>query len=356
MGELVMELITAGHEVQWFVAPIDGGHPSVLKARELGVKVYKLPAAPKNYVRLKGIRRSLDRILNGESLLYAQMNRFSPDFLFINQGGTWCGTDEQYAKSLALMRNRYAIIVHLNSHYDSATTEKAIRERRALFANAKTVYFPSKWCQQIAEMQIASPVNNACMFRYPHRFSFEPLPWPENSRVAKIAFVGRLDTFHKGIDLCLESLKIARLGGYCFSCTIYGDGSDLFYLKSLVRYFGLEDMVFFAGHTSDIKNIWLKNEILFLPSRMEGCSVALTEAMGFGRPVITTAVGGAPELIEDGRNGYLALAPEVTLISRKLIEALDNRTLWPQVGYLAYKKIANLFPPKPASIFLRSLN
>lgn len=356
MGELVKELRAAQHQVQWFVAPIDTDHPCVREAHQGGVRICRLPDEPKNYRRLTKLRHRLDKALRGESFLQEQVSRFSPDFLFINQGGTWCGTYGQYAKALATMQQKYAVITHLNSHAEGSRTIADIKARRDLIRHAKAIYFPSKWCRDIAELQIAAPIDNARLFSYPHRYDPEVLDWPESSSIARIAFVGRLDSFHKGLDLGLQALKIAKQAGHRFAFTLYGRGNDFNYLESLVHHFALKDEVHFAGYTDDIRSVWLQNEILFLPSRMEGCAVALTEAMSFGRPVITTTVGGGPEWIEDGETGYLALAPNTDLISAKLIAALQSRDQWLKMGFRAYKKIARLLPPRPASSFLACIS
>ena len=65
----------------------------------------------------------------------------------------------------------------------------------------------------------------------------------------------------------------------------------------------------FLGVRSDTARLMQVADFLVLPSRFEGLSNALLEAMAAGCPVIASAVGGTPELIEDGRTGLL-FAPD----------------------------------------------
>ena len=68
------------------------------------------------------------------------------------------------------------------------------------------------------------------------------------------------------------------------------------------------------GFETDKVKIWKKNVACIMPSRMEGQSLAMLEAMSFGRMIIATAVGDAPRLIKDGETGFLIDAPTFALL------------------------------------------
>lgn len=354
MGALVEELLEVGHSVQWFVAPIDLANPEVARLQARGALVEKLPREPRGYVRAASLRRKVDRLFGGERGLAETVKGFRPDFIYLNQGGTWCGAHGQFFDAIEEFADRFAVICHLN-HHQPAFEPESFRRARWVADHASVLYFPSAWTRHLAETQIAQRIERARAFFYPHRFDFgSAVGFPESPE-ARIAFVGRLDTYHKGLELALLALAQAREEGCEFRFTLYGDGPDRHYLEALVQRLVLQDCVTFAGYSADLPTIWHSNEILLLPSRHEGCAVAMTEAMGFGRPVIATAVGGAPEWVEDGVTGFLAAAPEETLVFGALRRALAQRERWKEMGKAAHLTFKERMPERPARVFLEAL-
>jgi glycosyltransferase involved in cell wall biosynthesis len=354
MGALVEELLEAGHEVQWFVAPIDLAHAEVVRLQARGALVEKLPREPKGYVRAAALRRKIDRVLEGERGLVERVRSFAPDFVYLNQGGTWCGAFGHFAEVLRDFPGRYAVICHLNQ--PSAPFSSEVRRKVGEFVDhANRVFVNSSYMLDLAQRQLARDIPNAWHYHLPHRFSFSaPIRWPELVK-PQLAFVGRLDVHHKGLDVALEAFaRVPRSGQEC-SLSLYGVGPDREYLEGLADYLGVRDRVIFKGQTSDIEKVWHENEILFMPSRHEGCSVAMTEAIGFGRPVIATAVGGAPEWIKDGATGFLAAAPTVGLVTEALRRAVAERSRWREMGEAAHRKFKATMPDRPATVFLEAL-
>jgi len=84
-----------------------------------------------------------------------------------------------------------------------------------------------------------------------------------------------------------------------------GDGPLRERTEQLAREAGVLADMRFLGVRSDTVRLMQAADFLVLPSRFEGLSNALLEAMAAGCPVIASAVGGTPELIEDGRSGLL---------------------------------------------------
>lgn len=91
--------------------------------------------------------------------------------------------------------------------------------------------------------------------------------------------------------------------------TLAGSGSDadVQRLMHLTREYGAEECISFPGWVRDVqKNALLRRAALFfLPSYAEGMPMAILEAMGYGLPVVSTTVGGIPELVQHGKNGFL---------------------------------------------------
>jgi len=86
---------------------------------------------------------------------------------------------------------------------------------------------------------------------------------------------------------------------------IVGDGPLRQELETLMAQLQLQDAVIFTGFQPGPKRYLSIIDVFLLPSLSEGTSMTLLEAMSYGKPSIATAVGGTPEIIEDGRTGKL---------------------------------------------------
>ncbi|MBN3582428.1 glycosyltransferase family 4 protein [Algoriphagus aestuarii] len=120
-----------------------------------------------------------------------------------------------------------------------------------------------------------------------------------------LLFVGRLEE-DKGVFELLEAFHSIYLK-YSFDIKLIfvGDGTSLYDLKKYVQEFNLGDCVSFTGSIFDpilLKQIYLKSDILILPTYHEGFPRVLYEAMIFNVPIITTFVGGIPSLMKNKVN------------------------------------------------------
>lgn len=120
----------------------------------------------------------------------------------------------------------------------------------------------------------------------------------------KIGIVGRI-TGVKNHKLFMECLGILAARDVGFQVSIIGDGELRADIEYLAAEMGLKDQVTFTGWVRDLVPVYAAIDYLFLTSKNEGTPVAIIEAMAAGRIVISTAVGGVPDLIRDGENGFL---------------------------------------------------
>ena len=86
---------------------------------------------------------------------------------------------------------------------------------------------------------------------------------------------------------------------------VVGGGDQFHQLNELIRQLKLQDSVLLTGMRSDSAHCMRAMDIYILPSLYEGFSVTILEAMATGLPVLAGRVGGTPELVQDGVNGYL---------------------------------------------------
>jgi glycosyltransferase involved in cell wall biosynthesis len=112
-------------------------------------------------------------------------------------------------------------------------------------------------------------------------------------------------------------------------------------LRDLVRQLDLERNVRFLGKMEN-ESVWslLKFcEVFCQPSRSEGMSNALLEAMGCGLPCVATAVGGTPEVLEDGRTGYVVPSEDHNAAAARILTLLGDPEHARTMGRLARRVI-----------------
>jgi len=126
---------------------------------------------------------------------------------------------------------------------------------------------------------------------------------PRRRAETSILFVGRVSV-EKGCDCLLRACKRIADQGESFKLYLIGDGDISFFSEMAVK-LGIGNRVFFAGFKRDLNKFLVDSDIFVLPSRGEGLPISLLEAMSCGLPIIATNVGGIPEVVEKGENGFL---------------------------------------------------
>jgi len=121
----------------------------------------------------------------------------------------------------------------------------------------------------------------------------------------------------KGQDTAIEALRLLRAQGidahllligsakFVNRSTRFDNEGYVAGMRRLITAGGLEDHVSWLGERDDIPELMRALDVLLLPSREEPFSRTLIEAMALEVPVLATNVGGPPEIITDGREGYL---------------------------------------------------
>lgn len=156
--------------------------------------------------------------------------------------------------------------------------------------------------------------------------SFHDVPAVPLPDAPRIVCVGRLCN-QKGQLLLIDAVR--RLGdrGMRVELVLAGDGEMRTAIETLVAECGLRDQVRITGWigSEQVRAEILAARALVLPSSSEGLPVVLMEAMALRRPVISTYVGGIPELVRPGENGWLVPAGSAEGLTNA-IEDLLGRT------------------------------
>ena len=114
-----------------------------------------------------------------------------------------------------------------------------------------------------------------------------------------------------------------------------GDGPDRVPAEELARTRGLEKDVLFLGKQNGIREKLGQADLFLLPSRLESFGLAALEAMACEVPVIATNVGGIPEVIEHGVDGYLVEPGDVQQAAKYAIDLLSRADRGREMGKLA---------------------
>jgi glycosyltransferase involved in cell wall biosynthesis len=111
----------------------------------------------------------------------------------------------------------------------------------------------------------------------------------------------------KGQAVLIQAIAELARGGVEVRLTVVGDGPHLAELRALAARLGVDAFVDFAGSVGqgEIGSYYERADVFALASFAEGVPVVLMEAMATGLPVVATRIAGIPELIEDGRSGFL---------------------------------------------------
>jgi glycosyltransferase involved in cell wall biosynthesis len=172
----------------------------------------------------------------------------------------------------------------------------------------------------------------------------------------RIAFVGRLERVKN--PLAIVDAAHALLGsGVSVEAWFIGDGSQRPLLEARAAELGLPPgAVRLLGYQKDPFTLLRDCDVFVQPSLSEGFSLALIEAMGLGLPVIATAVGGAPEVIEDGVNGWLLPGSSGTDLTVAIEKAIRRSAAGlHEIGRAGASSVAERFSPESYVSRLESL-
>ena len=141
---------------------------------------------------------------------------------------------------------------------------------------------------------------------------------------ARLVCVGRLDT-PKGQTILVGAAQRLRDAGIPCEIVLVGDGPLRSHIEDVIRRAGLQNSIRLVGWASGIR---VKEEILaaraiVVPSFAEGLPVVIMEAMALGRAVIATYVAGIPELVENGKTGWLVPAGDEIVLSEAMCAAFE---------------------------------
>lgn len=364
-GGAAIELKKRGHYVYT-------GHTHSWKRRKLHLRWQELKSLGIEIgkIHVSKVDVLLIRISNRVSLPLAQtlqkfqnwrisrkIRKFKADLVVISQGATYDGLHPIRLPEICQQLGIPYLIICQKSSESEWPMDHSRQAFRNQFLGARRVYFVSEHNRRITSQQLAVTLENAEVVRNPFKVDTEvPLPWPAvaaNGRF-KLACVARFWPKDKGQDTLLNVLALEHWRTRPLEVHFFGEGPITIGLQEMASFLNLKN-VFFHGFSTDVTSIWKENHALVLPSRAEGLALAQVEAMICGRPVIVADAGGASEIIEDGKTGFLANASTIQSLDEAMERAWRCRYDWEAIGLKAAESVSNYVTDEPCRSFANKI-
>jgi glycosyltransferase involved in cell wall biosynthesis len=176
---------------------------------------------------------------------------------------------------------------------------------------------------------------------------FHSMDGPEISRGRDRIMIGSVGRLHtsKGHETLLRSMPYVKQRFPGARLTIVGTGREKDNLEKLSARLGISSEVDFLGakKPSQIPRLLRTLDLFVLASNWEGFGLAAVEAMASGLPVVATDVGGLPEIVVDGRTGFLVPPGKPRMLADKVVHLLQNPELCRQMGKQGRRRAETLF-------------
>jgi len=147
----------------------------------------------------------------------------------------------------------------------------------------------------------------------------------------------------KGLPYLIEAAKIVCAAEEKIRFLLAGDGPLRAELEAQAREAGLGDRFTFLGYRSDIPQLVSCFDLYVLSSLWEGLPLCLIEALAIGKPIVATRVGGNPELVQEGVNGYIVPPRDPAALAERVLQLYRDDALRRRMGEANVKRFQEEF-------------
>jgi glycosyltransferase involved in cell wall biosynthesis len=148
----------------------------------------------------------------------------------------------------------------------------------------------------------------------------------------------------KGHDILVRALAKVRDRGVKLTVVTAGDGDERPAIEAAAAQLGLgPDRLRFLGFRTDVPDLLAAADLFVLPSRMEGLPLATLEAMSHGLPIVTTRIGGNPEVVTDGEHGLLVPVEDPDALAAALARLAEDPALRRALGEAGRTRVQTEF-------------
>ena len=146
----------------------------------------------------------------------------------------------------------------------------------------------------------------------------------------------------KGVDVLVRAIEALPRSSQSVVCLLVGEARDK-KLRAYVEQHALSDRVRFLGFRDDVARLLPLCDVTVMPSvRREGFPRAIVESYSNGVPVVCTAVGGMPELVQHDKSGLVVEPGNVEELARALHEVRENPVRWRTAGQTGKDRVETL--------------
>ena len=146
-----------------------------------------------------------------------------------------------------------------------------------------------------------------------------------------VGWIGRMTAVKRTDDVLLAFKRLRELGVDAVLCMV-GDGPDRALLEQRAHELGVTRDTVFLGYQEDVAPFYAAFDVLVLPSGNEGTPVSVIEALAAERPVVATRVGGVPDVVRDGEDGFLVEAGATDDLAARLARLARDPALRARMG------------------------
>ncbi|MDB5350590.1 MAG: glycosyltransferase [Planctomycetota bacterium] len=195
--------------------------------------------------------------------------------------------------------------------------------RQCLLADAVVAISPAIRAELLAAGYDAAKIQDI-----PNGVPVPEAPWSPAGEPGRVAFVGRLAP-EKGLNVLVDAWPLVLGDRPAARLTLIGEGPERVHLQAQIASLGIGDAVLLAGPHPDPAALLCDSRLFVLPSREEGMSIALLEAMALGMPIVATDIPGNRGLMTDGVHGRLVPPGDAEALARAIL-AQENapETAW----------------------------
>lgn len=167
------------------------------------------------------------------------------------------------------------------------------------------------------------------IYNFVHTDFYIPLNKPHTE---KIILCPRNLRYARGVDLAIKAMKIVNAELPEAKLIILGEGPIRNELDELIKQSGVNAEIKPPVGKEELRDAYRKSSIVTIPSRYsEGSSFAGIEAMSCGIPIVVTNVGGLPDIVQDGYNGFM-VKPDEKEIGEAMLKILKDEKLAKEMG------------------------
>jgi len=174
---------------------------------------------------------------------------------------------------------------------------------------------------------------------------FKPDECVDQERISRDIVVGHVSNFRavKRIEDLVYAMCIVTKEAPEARLILVGDGPERHRIERLIDRLGIYHSVLLDGYRSDVPDRLKCMDTLVLCSETESAPLTFLEAMSSGLPVVATNVGGIPEMVEHGRNGYLVSLKNPEAIAERLLEFNADKKKMSRMGQRARETVLESF-------------